>query len=103
MSLALYPRAFSAARTRASVTGRTPGSWLTTRETVLRLTPALPATSTMVGRSPIPSPSSRREREAFDNVVNARAKHEPREVVKRGGQPPGLSCGTHGRGGVLDG
>ena len=36
--------------TSAAVSGRTPGSLLTTRETVLRLTPAATATSLIVGR-----------------------------------------------------
>src|SRR5450755_3927161 len=36
--------------TRAAVSGRTPDSALTTRETVMRLTPAAVATSRMVGR-----------------------------------------------------
>ena len=36
--------------TRAAVSGRTPDSPLTTRETVMRLTPAALATSRMVGR-----------------------------------------------------
>src|SRR6185369_5013809 len=36
--------------TRSTSCGATDGSWLTTRETVLRLTPAWRATSIMVGR-----------------------------------------------------
>src|SRR5579884_438743 len=36
--------------TRAAVSGSTPGSPLTTRDTVIRLTPAAAATSRMVGR-----------------------------------------------------
>jgi hypothetical protein len=38
-----------AASTRAAVAGRTPSSLLTTRETVFKLTPALLATSRIVG------------------------------------------------------
>src|SRR5918999_1645697 len=58
MSFARYPRASTAPRTRDSVSGRTPASWFTTRETVLRLTPASLATSTIVGRSLIPAPDA---------------------------------------------
>jgi len=45
-----YPSCLIARSTLAAVSGCTPGSWLTTRETVIRLTPATRATSRMVGR-----------------------------------------------------
>ena len=44
-----------AASTRAAVAGRTPSSLLTTRETVFRLTPAVLATSRIVGLATLSS------------------------------------------------
>ena len=44
-----------AASTRAAVAGRTPSSLFTTRETVFRLTPALLATSRIVGLATLSS------------------------------------------------
>ena len=44
-----------AASTRAAVAGRTPFSLLTTRETVFRLTPAVLATSRIVGLATLSS------------------------------------------------
>ena len=61
-SLRGKPSSAIAASTRAAVAGRTPSSLLTTRETVFRLTPAVLATSRIVGLatlswlSPRPSP-----------------------------------------------
>src|SRR6476661_4370780 len=43
------PRLTAALSTRARTAGRTFGSWLNTRDTVLRLTPARSATSCIVG------------------------------------------------------
>ncbi len=51
-SLRRKPRAVMASWTRRSVSGVTPGSPLTTRETVFRPTPARAATSFIVGRLP---------------------------------------------------
>src|SRR4051812_30925208 len=48
-SLRAKPRSAITACTRAAVSARTPGSRFTTRETVLRLTPAVIATSRIVG------------------------------------------------------
>src|SRR3954451_16535294 len=82
MSLRAKPRSVMAASTRAAVSARTPGSWLTTRETVFRLTPAVLATSRMVGRTiavlslrgdgadNVVSGSPRRAYSVSDNVVN---------------------------------
>src|SRR6266545_7804184 len=50
MSLRRKPSSAIAVRTRSTSACATAGSLLTTRETVLRLTPARRATSTMVGR-----------------------------------------------------
>ena len=50
LSLRRNPSVSIASRTRCSVSGVTPGSPLTTRETVFRLTRAAIATSFMVGR-----------------------------------------------------
>src|SRR3954468_22053457 len=66
-SLRAKPRSAMTACTRAAVAACTPGSRLTTRETVLRLTPAVLATSRMVGR--LTGCSLLR---SVDNVVNAR-------------------------------
>src|SRR4051794_26561431 len=52
LSLRLKPRASIADCTRSMVSGVTPGSPLTTRETVFRPTPARAATSFIVGRAP---------------------------------------------------
>lgn len=52
LSLRRKPRASIASWTRRSVSGVTPGSPFTTRETVLSPTPARAATSFMVGRVP---------------------------------------------------
>ncbi len=52
LSLRRKPSASMASWTRRSVSGVTPGSPLTTRETVFRPTPARAATSFMVGRFP---------------------------------------------------
>ena len=52
LSLRRKPSASIAARTRDSVSSVTPGSPLTTRETVFRPTPARAATSFIVGRAP---------------------------------------------------
>ncbi len=53
------PSSSTACRTRSVSTGDTPGSSFTTRDTVLKLTPARAATSRSVGRltSPIVGPS----------------------------------------------
>ena len=56
--------------TRAAVSGRTPGSLLTTRETVFRLTPALLATSLIVGLATLSSLLLDPDTHA-DNVVSA--------------------------------
>src|SRR5919109_3091588 len=71
-----------AASTRAAVTGRTPRSPFTTRETVLTLTPAMLATYRMVGLAtsgtatphPLTTMSGREWRTLIlpDNVVNSR-------------------------------
>jgi hypothetical protein len=62
-----------AAATRAAVSARTPGSSLTTRETVFRLTPAVLATSRIVAlvatRAPLLHPVNR----FSDNVVSTGA------------------------------
>ena len=50
LSLRRKPRSLIALRTRLAVSGVTPGSSLTTRDTVLSATPARVATSFMVGR-----------------------------------------------------
>lgn len=52
LSLRRNPSASMASWTRFSVSGVTPGSPLTTRDTVFRPTPARAATSFMVGRLP---------------------------------------------------
>lgn len=52
LSLRRNPRASMASMTRRSVSGVTPASPLTTRETVFSPTPARAATSFMVGRMP---------------------------------------------------
>ena len=52
LSLRRKPSASMASWTRRSVSGVTPGSPLTTRDTVLRPTPARAATSFIVGRLP---------------------------------------------------
>ena len=64
ISLRVKPRLAMAASTRAAVSGRTSGSPFTTRDTVLRLTFALFATSRIVGRRtgpglpPLPRPGT---------------------------------------------
>src|SRR6266536_254221 len=55
MSLRRKPNSAMALSTRSTSAGATAGSLLTTRDTVLRLTPACRATSTMVGRRGVPS------------------------------------------------
>lgn len=52
LSLRRKPRASMASCTRRSVSGVTPASPFTTRDTVLRPTPARAATSFIVGRLP---------------------------------------------------
>ena len=58
-----------AASTRAAVAGRTPFSLLTTRETVFRLTPAVLATSRIVGLATLSSLLLDPDTSAVDNVV----------------------------------
>src|SRR5215210_8170818 len=72
-SLGAYPSAAIALSTRSAVSAATPASSLMTRETVFRLTPALRATSRIVGRvDRTPSPLD-------DNVVTTlRRQRTPR-------------------------
>src|SRR3954452_5276284 len=69
-SLRADPNRWMAAVTRAAVSCATPGSALTTRETVFRLTPAVLATSRIVGR-PDNEPLSSLVTRGVDNVVSA--------------------------------
>src|SRR3954468_12374402 len=82
MSLRRKPSAAMAALTFSVVSGRTPSSPLTTRDTVLRLTPARRATSRMVGRMVSP----RTERFLQDNVVLSswQARRQCKPAERRG-------------------
>src|SRR5436309_5204016 len=70
MSLRRNPSRTIASWTSAAVSGRTPGSSLTTRDTVLRLTPAAWATSAIVGRALPSSSLAAVSVTLLDNVVN---------------------------------
>src|SRR5215472_5586735 len=64
--------------TRSAVAGRTPGSSFTTRETVLRATPASLATSIIVGRRPSSCTPERRPGRAWPSM--ARSAYTGRDV-----------------------
>src|SRR5207249_256703 len=87
MSLRRNPSRTIASWTTAAVSGRTPGSSLTTRDTVLRLTPAAWATSAIVGRALPSSSLAAVSVTLLDNVVNgapATGRSAPRLLRRRG-------------------
>ena len=84
ISLRWNPSCRAAASTRSAVSGRTPASPLTTRETVLKLTPATRATSRTVGRPVVCRDAWERrgDRSAAVSAPTAAVSFDPRSAFR---------------------